>query len=242
MNVRIMNRKITSDNNNADLVDDEDVRSTDILSGRGKTVFHHDGNKNYRELVAMQLGTYESSSVRAEKSVLVNAIVDTLLLDGARFLKRVERNRWRLMDKQEARNKVAHSVRDLLAEKVKCMTKSIRETCQYDTDVLVTPKAAKIVRRESDVHSSHFAVRGERKKESMNKSLGEERKEKVVSVFPTSAPYKKGNDNVVGCDLLHWPCHTETDHSPRNVNSDEPNVFDIFNEIPLDELEKYLWN
>jgi hypothetical protein len=139
------------------LIDDTTVRPSDILSGRGKTVFHHPGNKTCRDLLALQLGTYESADIRAEKSVLVNAIVEALLSEGARFLKRDDKDKgkWRIMNKKEARNKVAHSVRDLLADKVKCMTRNgwsekSRAAHQHDHVVLASPKTG-CIRRVGDM-------------------------------------------------------------------------------------------
>jgi hypothetical protein len=60
----------------------------DILCGRGRAFFHHEGNKIFREIVGNMIGTYLKAERKSEKSKIVTIIADEVMKTGARFLKR----------------------------------------------------------------------------------------------------------------------------------------------------------
>jgi hypothetical protein len=60
----------------------------DVLCGRGKAFFNHEGNKKFREIVGNSIGTYLMAKRKSEKSKIVIAIADEVMKTGARFLKR----------------------------------------------------------------------------------------------------------------------------------------------------------
>jgi hypothetical protein len=67
----------------------------DVLCGRGKAFFHHEGNKIFRKIVDNMIGRYLKAERKSEKSKIVIAISDEVMKTGARFLKRKEKgNDW----------------------------------------------------------------------------------------------------------------------------------------------------
>ena len=60
----------------------------DVLCGRGKAFFNHEGNKKFREIVGNTIGIYLRAKRKSEKSKIVIAIADEVMKTGARFLKR----------------------------------------------------------------------------------------------------------------------------------------------------------
>jgi hypothetical protein len=59
----------------------------DVLCGRGRTNFFHEGNKRFREIVGQNLQQYLTALSRSEKSRIVKGIAQQTYAQGARFLK-----------------------------------------------------------------------------------------------------------------------------------------------------------
>jgi hypothetical protein len=67
----------------------------DVLCGRGKAFFQHEGNKIFREIVGNMIGRYLRAERKSEKSKIVTAIAEEVMKTGARFLKRKDKvNEW----------------------------------------------------------------------------------------------------------------------------------------------------
>lgn len=81
----------------------------DVLCGRGRTNFYHEGNKRFREIVGKNLQTYLSAPSRTMKSRIVRSIADEILEGGARFLKYNENGsmQWHESGINVAREKVS---------------------------------------------------------------------------------------------------------------------------------------
>jgi hypothetical protein len=62
----------------------------DVLCGRGKAFFNHEGNKKFRQIIGNTIGTYLMAKRKSEKSKIVLAIAEEVMETGARFLKRKE--------------------------------------------------------------------------------------------------------------------------------------------------------
>jgi len=86
------------------------VRPTykDVLCGRGRENFVHEGNHRFREIVGTSLQLYLTASSRSQKSKVVKATAEKVLEQGARFLKQ-ERGScdWYEAGVQTAREKVS---------------------------------------------------------------------------------------------------------------------------------------
>jgi hypothetical protein len=89
-----------------------DIRVTDILFGRGKTVVEHPGNAWFRDLVDKTMLHYESCT-RMEKASIAEMIVNMVKDSGGRFLKAEDDGEfWEEVDDHAARKKVAHTFRN----------------------------------------------------------------------------------------------------------------------------------
>jgi hypothetical protein len=80
----------------------------DVLCGRGRGNFFHQGNQRFREIVGTSLQLYLTASSRSQKSKVVKATAEKVLEQGARFLKQ-ERGScdWYEAGVQTAREKVS---------------------------------------------------------------------------------------------------------------------------------------
>lgn len=79
----------------------------DVLLGRGRTNFFHQGNVRFRQIVGSRLNDYLCATSRSHKSKLVRAIADEILSD-ARFLKQDDATfTWHDAGLKAAREKVS---------------------------------------------------------------------------------------------------------------------------------------
>lgn len=89
----------------------------DIICGRGRGIWSHPGNLKFKYLIESNLHAYSQTVRRKEKSVIINHVLDTTILMGARFVKK-EQNVWYAVDEKEAREKTAHAMRDFLKRRI----------------------------------------------------------------------------------------------------------------------------
>ena len=67
-----------------------ELRPTDVLFGRGSGPNDHEGNIRFRQLVAERKEEYLATNHRQTKAKIAREIVNTIVNDGGRFLKKVE--------------------------------------------------------------------------------------------------------------------------------------------------------
>ncbi len=90
----------------------KDLRVSDILFGRGKTVVEHPGNAWFRDFIDKTMKQYESCT-RMEKASIAEMIVNMVKDSGGRFLRAEdEGEKWEEVDDHTARKKVAHTFRN----------------------------------------------------------------------------------------------------------------------------------
>mmetsp|Transcript_18950 Transcript_18950/g.31397 ORF Transcript_18950/g.31397 Transcript_18950/m.31397 type:complete len:278 (+) Transcript_18950:26-859(+) len=96
----------------------------DVLLGRGRTNFFHQGNVRFREIVGSKLNVYLCATSKSHKSEIVRAIADEVLAD-ARFLKQHGANTFTWYDAgiKAARAKVGHALRDASSDKSRSIKK-----------------------------------------------------------------------------------------------------------------------
>jgi hypothetical protein len=80
----------------------------DVLFGRGKNMFNHNGNVRFRLLIQQRSKEYENAPSRRIKSAIVYAIVQTVHGYGGRFLKREKGPVWEVVTASEAIQKVRY--------------------------------------------------------------------------------------------------------------------------------------
>jgi hypothetical protein len=57
-------------------------RNTDVLCGRGKMRFHHEGNDSFRMLIAEHSETYKMAPTKKLKMQVVELVVDVVFLEA----------------------------------------------------------------------------------------------------------------------------------------------------------------
>lgn len=111
----------------------------DIICGRGRGSFLHEGNKTYLALLRKNIPTYLAAGKRKEKSIIVSTLVSSLKAQGFRFLKQDEKNkRWYELTKQECYERTAHAIRDLIRKQKQTKRNSLSRHLSTDSESSVT--------------------------------------------------------------------------------------------------------
>ena len=98
----------------------------DIICGRNSGGLHFTGNRRFRVQVMMKLPQYANATSRDQKTHVIEALLSTLHTDiGARFLKKIGKNQFVLLNEKDARKKVAHTIRDKHRRKWPVVAKAI---------------------------------------------------------------------------------------------------------------------
>lgn len=98
-----------------DDLDNESVvpTSEDVLCGRGRTHFLHPGNRQFRDIVGKNLGTYLEATTKSQKTTIINDIANEAMSQGARFLKqRKNSTSWHVAGDKRVRDKVRRDTSD----------------------------------------------------------------------------------------------------------------------------------
>ena len=99
---------------------DKDVRTEDVLLGRGRK---HPGNDKFRHLVSVNYDEYEAA-IKQEQTKIAKEVVKTIIERGGRFLtKNVTESTWIEIDFLKARLKVAHTFRSVRKQRKRAEAK-----------------------------------------------------------------------------------------------------------------------
>jgi hypothetical protein len=97
-------------------------RQVDVLCGRGKICFHHEGNDKFRTLIAEHADTYQMAPTKKAKMQVIMLIVDIVIARGGRFLINNKDGTWADGGRKQGKKKTGHAFRDALRGRVKCIT------------------------------------------------------------------------------------------------------------------------
>jgi hypothetical protein len=87
------------------------VTSSDVLSGRDKQAFGHEGNNYFRDLVQIHREAYQGSRRRADKNAITKKVIGLIQDNNGRFLKQDKNNQWTVMSDEMIYEKVSHALR-----------------------------------------------------------------------------------------------------------------------------------
>mmetsp|Transcript_19870 Transcript_19870/g.30101 ORF Transcript_19870/g.30101 Transcript_19870/m.30101 type:complete len:361 (-) Transcript_19870:304-1386(-) len=107
----------------------------DVICGKGKGCFNHEGNKNFRQIVADHLVPYSEANTKLAKSGIVSSIIMMVreLSPGGGFIKRdAETGSWHEVGDHLAREKVGQTMRDALHHRYRSSTKSKKKRRQIE--------------------------------------------------------------------------------------------------------------
>ena len=89
--------------------------STDILCGRGRSFANHPGNLKFNQIIQANLKKYKDAPKRIDRSILLGSLVDHILDQGIRFLKKDKATKnWFELPVKQCHEKVGHALRDLI--------------------------------------------------------------------------------------------------------------------------------
>lgn len=97
----------------------------DVLCGRGRKCFFHEGNRRFRDIVSAMVPEYTDATSKMEKGMILSSIVEGIRdkADIGGFLKKdLETGLWYEVGDLFAREKVSQAFRDLLCHKYKSST------------------------------------------------------------------------------------------------------------------------
>lgn len=104
----------------------------DVLCGRGKDCFHHEGNIRFRALIEAMLSQYTISRSKKHKMQIIQFVVQTVIQEGGRFLKKEDR-RWYDGGIACGKDKVGHSFRDAKGQGRRNLSKVLKDLNAKDT-------------------------------------------------------------------------------------------------------------
>eukprot|EP00545_Synedropsis_sp_CCMP1620_P005709 CAMPEP_0119005700 /NCGR_PEP_ID=MMETSP1176-20130426/1877_1 /TAXON_ID=265551 /ORGANISM="Synedropsis recta cf, Strain CCMP1620" /LENGTH=240 /DNA_ID=CAMNT_0006957539 /DNA_START=165 /DNA_END=884 /DNA_ORIENTATION=+ len=125
----------------------------DVICGKGKSCFNHQGNKNFRKIVGVYLEGYAEASSKLEKSAIVTAIIQTIRTQSPEggFIKReLTTGLWSEVGDHLAREKVGQTIRDALHLKYRSSTKAKKKRRLAEQ--------AKASANMTHISSTHFEI------------------------------------------------------------------------------------
>lgn len=96
-----------------------------VICGRGKKVFDHPGNFNYRCMVLDRVEAYKAAPTKAQKSAVVSSVFDDVTKNGAFVKEETATGRWHVVDDQAVREKISQFFRDCLTDRYKSSKKVV---------------------------------------------------------------------------------------------------------------------
>lgn len=116
----------TTSNN---IINDNEIRSEDILCGKKKHEVNHPGSKNFRAVIEDYAPKYQTAITKQEKMAVTKEIYDSLSNQNSRFLKYSnDLQGWEEISSLLARDKISHALRFANRDKKKGSKKSHRRT------------------------------------------------------------------------------------------------------------------
>lgn len=80
---------------------------TDVICGRGKKVFDHEGNQNFRCIVMGKLPEYKLAVSKAQKSAVVSSVFDEVTMEGHFIKQNPHTDMWYVVSESAAREKIS---------------------------------------------------------------------------------------------------------------------------------------
>lgn len=99
------------------LPEDFKPSDNDVICGKGKNVFSHEGNRRFRQLVEISLDRYNEANTRGKKTQVVQDIVEMVRMNsnnGGGFVRQDKSGRWWEIGSQCSKEKVGHTIRESL--------------------------------------------------------------------------------------------------------------------------------
>ena len=98
------------------------IRPNDVISGRSRRAWNHDGNHRFRTIINDNVQRYIGASNHQEKMIITESVVDELLYEGrCRFVKiepdvdseSSSSSKFEILSRREIHEKVSQALRDL---------------------------------------------------------------------------------------------------------------------------------
>ena len=115
------------------LPNDFQPRDCDILCGRGRGVWDHSGNRQFKALIVVHAEKYAMARTKMDKGALVASMIDKMREAGVLFVKKdTQTQRWHDIGDYQAREKTSHAIRDHIYKKT-CAGTNKKKTTRKTT-------------------------------------------------------------------------------------------------------------
>ena len=97
-----------------------------VICARGRQYWNHKGNRSFRAMIGQVKTRYSKATTKADKTMIVSRIVESIINSGGGFVKVEKDGRWSEVVEHYAREKVSQSLRDHLHDQYKSSTRAKR--------------------------------------------------------------------------------------------------------------------
>lgn len=136
-------------------------RPQDILCGRGKTRFLHEGNEKLRMRIASWISQYREAESKKEKMKITEMLARSVMKNGGRFLvKHAESGQWVDGGFDIGRKKCAAAVQDAIRKGTRCYVENNTANAASGTELqlpLVNVKQQGSMAALSGIHLAQLA-------------------------------------------------------------------------------------
>jgi len=133
----------------------------DVVIGKGKKFYFHEGNQWLRKIVAERINEYSQAVTKADKSNLISSVVEFVRTNG-RFVKLDNTGTWVYAEPLLSREKCSQTFRDYLAETYKSSNvakrNKRRQEQQEKTNLAISNIVNKRIRTSYNSYSSAPSV------------------------------------------------------------------------------------
>lgn len=96
----------------------DEVKNSDVLLGRGKSIHCHPGNIEYRKVVKEKSRQYQTVEDAAAKDAIAHAVISSVLEKGGKFMRHtIDEERWVECPASIVRTKVKQALRDMVKDR-----------------------------------------------------------------------------------------------------------------------------
>ena len=197
----------------------------DVLCGRDKRAFNHQGNRRFRVTVSLHQERYASSNSRKDKSIIIKSVITMVARNGGRFL-RSNKGVLEALSEKETHEKVAHAFRDMvLSTKKTSKSSSVR---------------AQLKRKQQNKQSHQQALPKDQLRSFLNRSLDPVAPSKPAPPvdFMTTDPLPLSDLVLLSAKDFHPASNVASTTVQRHQNQVDP--LDIFEEVTVSDIARVL--
>ena len=193
--------------------------SIDILCGRGRAYANHPGNQNFAKIIQANLQKYKDSPKRIDRSIFLGSLVERIMDQGVRFLKKDKATKtWFELPVEQCHEKVGHALRDLM--------RKTQDSNDHNSQSRATIAMHNIAQNDYAKHETNALH-----EMNLNRFL--------MNQMRASFSEIAGNDRE---SIRSWNEQLETSGSSALLRLIEQALFDDVNDLESDEMDSLIFH